>query len=293
MLAVNKIYVRYKNREISKEKAVSCLLAEIFKSPRYYCMEQLPEDEISSFLIWIYNHIPKMLENYNEFSTTFLTYFTTSVRLRYKSWRRTNVKQKCFQEVLDTQQYLEYTAPNENESQVCETLPDYEPEPESNFNLKEPLTKKQAITLLVLSLKSYYLLSNRVTASIPALTGISPQQFNQYLKSIEDKMQDKLEIRKHLENRVNMTYVMCQQYAMELSNMTMDSCQYQIVSKKYENQKKKLEYLRYRHKTFNLKPSNRMVEDVLKLPEGSVRRILARAGKSIEQIRALLDLKKE
>ena len=51
MLFVNKIYLRYKNQEISKEEAVSYLLAEIFKSPRYYCMEQLPEDEISNFLL--------------------------------------------------------------------------------------------------------------------------------------------------------------------------------------------------------------------------------------------------
>ena len=293
MLAVNKIYVCYKNQEISKEKAVSCLLAEIFKSPLYYCTERLPEDEISSFLIWIHHHIPKILENYDDSSTTFLTYFTSSVRLRYKSWKRSTVKQRCFQEVLDNQQYLDYTESNENESQVSETPPEYEIESENNISLKEPLTKKQATTLLVLSLKSYYLLSDRVVATIPALTGISPQEFRQYLRSIEDKMQDKLEIRKHLENRVNMSYIMCQQYAIELSNMTADSCQYQIVFQKYENQKKKLDYLRYRHKTFNLKPSNRMVEDVLNLPEGSVRRILATAGKSIDQILSLLDLKKE
>lgn len=293
MLFVNKIYVRFKNQEISKEEAVSHLLAEIFKSPRYYCMEQLPEDEISNFLIWIHPHIPKMLDNYKNSGSTFLTYYTSIVRLRYKSWKRLNIKQQYFQNILDTQQYLDYTEPNEKKVTVCELPPDYNSSDDMNINLREPLTKKQAITLLVLSLKSYYLLTNEVTETIPTLTGISTKEFDHYLKVIEEKMRDKLEIHKHLENRVNMSYIICQQYALELSNMAEESYQYDVISRKYENQKKKLEYLRHRHKTFNLKPSNKMVEDVLNLPEGSVRRILAGAGKSIDQIRELLDLKKE
>lgn len=288
MLIVNKIYGRYQNQEISKEEAVSHLLAEIFKSPRYYCMEVLPEDEISNFLVWIHNHIPKILENYKSSSTTFLTYYTSSVRLRFKSWKRLNIKNKYFQDILDNHHYLDYAEQNETEVIVCEKQPEYTPSIDS-VTLKEPLSKRQATTLLVLSLKSYHLLTNKVIETIPILAGIPANDFYKYIKLIEEKMSDKLDIYKRLENRINMSYILCQQYALELSQMTSECCQYDIVLRRYENQKKKLQLLRQRHKEFNLRPSNKMVEEVLNLPEGSIRRIMAKANKSVDQIRNLLD----
>lgn len=288
MLIVNKIYGRYQNQEISKEEAVSHLLAEIFKSPRYYCMEVLPEDEISNFLVWIHNHIPKILENYKSSSTTFLTYYTSSIRLRFKSWKRLNIKNKYFQDILDNHHYLDYAEQNETEVMVCEKQPEYTPSIDS-VTLKEPLSKRQATTLLVLSLKSYHLLTNKVIEMIPILAGIPANDFYKYIKLIEEKMSDKLDIYKRLENRINMSYILCQQYALELSQMTSECCQYDIVLRRYENQKKKLQLLRQRHKEFNLRPSNKMVEEVLNLPEGSIRRIMAKANKSVDQIRNLLD----
>lgn len=288
MLIVNKIYGHYQNQEISKEEAVSRLLAEIFKSPRYYCMETLPEDEISNFLIWIHNHIPKILENYKSSCTSFLTYYTSSVRLRYKSWKRLNIKNKHFQDILDNHHYLEYAEQGETEVILREKQPEYTPASDSVI-LKEPLSKKQATTLLVLSLKSYHLLTNKVIETIPILAGIPAHDFHKYIKLIEEKMSDKLDIFKKLENRINMSYIRCQQYALELSQMTSECCQYDIVLRRYENQKKKLKQLRQRHKEFNLRPSNKIVEEVLNLPEGSIRRIMAKADKSVDQIRNLLD----
>jgi DNA repair ATPase RecN len=124
---------------------------------------------------------------------------------------------------------------------------------------------------------------------IPILTGISASDFQQYLKTIEEKMKVKLEYYKKLENRINMSYILCQQYAMELSNLTAGCCQHDVILRKYENQKKKHQELRQRLKDFNLRPSNKTIEEILHLPEGSVRRIIAKADKSINQIRSLLD----
>ena len=183
---------------------------------------------------------------------------------------------------------MNYAEQNESEVIVCEKQPEYTPSIES-VNLKEPLSKRQVTTLLVLSLKSYHLLTNKVIETIPILAGISANDFYKYIKLIEEKMSDKLDIYKKLENRINMSYILCQQYALELSQMTSECCQYDIVLRRYENQKKKLQLLRQRHREFNLRPSNKMVEEVLNLPDGSIRRIMAKADKSVDQIRNLLD----
>lgn len=293
MLFVNKVYLRYRNNEISKGEAVACLLAEIFKSPRYYCMEPLPEDEVSSFLVWIHDYIPKIIENYRSSDTTFLTYYTSSVRLRYKSWKRQNVKQKVFQDILDSQHDLDYTEQTECGAPVCESQQHYSVHSDRDIKLKEPLTTKQAVTLLVLALKSFSLLSGKVMETIPALTGISEREFFRYVRLIEGKMKDKMATYQKLENRVNASYILCRQYSLELSNLEADTCQYDIVLEKYESQKEKLRRLRERHMGFNLRPTNKMVEEVLNLPEGSVRRIIAKADKQISQIRNLLDPQKK
>lgn len=288
MLQVNKIYSQLNSMEISKQEASSLLLGEIFKSPRYYCMEQLSEDEISNFLLWIYNQIPRIIDNYKNKDSSFLTYYTSSIRYRYKSWKRLNIKKQVFQQVLDNHHYYEY---NEKPSGFLVGDQDiiYSISSMRNLQLREPLTTKQAVTILVLALKSFKILSGKVTETIPSLTGISTQEFNHYVNLIETKMAKRLQKFEKIEKRTNASYVLCLQYTYELSTLDTDSSQYDIILQKYHAQRNTLNRLRDRLRHFNLQPSNKTIEEVLCLPDGSVRRILSNADKRIKQILQLID----
>lgn len=291
MLQVNKIYSQLNSMEISKQEATSLLLGEIFKSPRYYCMEQLGEDEISNFLLWIYNQIPKIIDNYKNKDSSFLTYYTSSIRYRYRSWKRLNIKQLVFQKILDNHHFHEY---NEKSSEYLVGEQDfiYSPSSTMKLYLREPLTTKQAVTILVLALKSLKILSSKVIETIPFLTGISTQEFYHYVNLIEAKMSKRIQKFEKIKNRTNTSYILCQQYDLELSTLDTESSQYGIVLQKYQVQQTTLNRLRDKLKHFNLQPSNKMIEEVLSLPDGSVRRILSNADKNIEQVLQLLDPKK-
>lgn len=288
MLQVNRIYSQLISMEISKQEASSLLLGEIFKSPRYYCMEQLEEDEISNFLLWIYDQIPRIIDNYKNKDSSFLTYYTSSIRYRYKSWKRLNIKKQVFQHILDNQHYLEY---NEKPGGflVADQDTTYSASSTRNLRLREPLTTKQAVTILVLALKTFKTLSSKVTEMIPRLTGISTHEFNHYINLIEIKMTKRLQKFEKIEKRTNASYVLCQQYTYELSTLDTASSQYDVVLQKYHAQQNTLNRLRDTLREFNLQPTNKMIEEVLCLPDGSVRRILSNADKKIKQILQLID----
>lgn len=249
----------------------------------------MEEDEVSNFLLWIYNQIPKIIENFKNTDASFLTYYTTSIRYRYRSWKRQNVKQIVFQKILDNQHYLEYGEKSGellvgDQDQVYFTNKKY-------FGLREPLTTKQATTILVLALKSFKTLSNRVTETIPYLTGVSAQEFSRYIKLIENKMNKRIQNYEKIEKRTNASYILYQQYTHELTTLDTSSCQYDIVLQRYFVLQNNLNRLRNKLKNFNLQPSNKMIEEVLSLPDGSVRRILSNADKQIKQVLQLLDPK--
>lgn len=287
---VNKIYLKYRTKELTQDEAESLLLAEIFKSPRYYGLVNPSEDEISTFLLWIHQHIPIILEKYIPAESTFLTYFTTAIRLRYRSWRRQAVKEKVLQEILDNHHYQESLENEESFLEVAELEPAYSTRP---LQPRLPLSTKQATTVLVLALRSIHLLPDSIIEKIPPLTGISREKFKKCIEKIELYTEKKRKQKQALERKINRTYIFCQQHAQELEALDESRSQYHIVAHQYEYRKRLLEKLRNARKNTCFYPPNKLIEETLRLPPGSVRRILTNADKHIAQIRALLDLENE
>lgn len=290
MLAVNRIYMQYKAQKISRQEAISFLLAEIFKSPRYYHLGSLDEDEVSCFIVWIHDHIPKILDNYNEETSSFITYFTSAVRIRFRGWRRDFVKKRIFQSILDAQHRSEQADHPLHGYSVAETAQDYLA---GTRRRRTPLSTRQALTVLVLALRSLHTLNGSIIDRIPALTGVSRQEFHGYMARIEEGMRKKKALFDHLEARINRAYILQQQYALELSSLDADSHQYFLVEHQYQHQREVLQRLRTLRQRFKLRPSGRLIEEALGIPSGSVRRILLHADRRIAQIRQLLDQEKE
>lgn len=290
---VNKLYLQYRAKELTQKETESLLLAEIFKSPKYYGLENPSEDDISNFLLWIHQYIPIILEKYSPTESTFLTYFTTAIRLRYRSWRRQIVKEKVLQEILDNYHYQESLKNAEYYMEVADLEPAYLSGPTKEMQPRYPLSTKQATTVLVLALRSIHILPTSIIERIPPLTGISQVEFQKCTTKIKLYIDKKREQKQELERRINRTYIFCQQHEQELEALDPSMSQYRIVARQYEYRKKLLEKLRNDRKNADFCPPNRLIEEALSLPQGSVRRILRNADKHIAQIRELLDLENE
>lgn len=290
MLTVNKIYTEFQKGNFTRKESSSHLLGEIFKSPWYYSLEGLSEDEISSFLVWVHSRIPKILDNYDTESSSFITYFTTAIRLLVKSWRRDFIKDTLLQDILDNHHYKEFS---QDDYVLSEPNLPYGTSKASKINLKKPLSTRHTLTILVLTLRSIYTLNQSVIDKIPSLTGIPREEFNRYVDTIKDKMKDKKQVYDELELKINRNFIFYQQYEIELQKLNPDTAQYLAIKRKYQFYKKRLNQLRQLRNNFKLHPSNKLVEDTLKIPIGTVRRIVANAEKNISQIQQLLDPQKD
>lgn len=290
---VNKIYLQYRAKKLTRNETESLLLAEIFKSPKYYGLVNPSEDDISNFLLWIHQYIPIILEKYNPTESTFLTYFTTAIRLRYRSWKRQIVKEKVLQEILDNYHYQESLKNEEYYIEVAELEPTYLPSCSQELQPRYPLSTIQATTVLVLALRSIHSLSESIINKISQLTGISREEFQRCIENVESYIEKKKQLQQQLERKINRTYIFCQQHKQELEALEPSMSQYHIVARQYEYKKKLLEKLRNDKKNAGFYPPNKLIEEALNLPKGSVRRILRNADKRIAQIKALLDLENE
>lgn len=290
MLSVNKFYLQYQEGRYTKQETSSHLLGEIFKSPWYFNLNDFTEDEISSFLVWVYKHIPKILDNYNENTSSFITYFTNAIRLLVKSWRRQIIKDSILQNILDNHHYIE----SRNDTCIVSEPPIlYTTTKNKDIDLKGPLSKKHRLTILVLALRSLYTLNQSVIDKIPSLTGISQEEFHQWIETIKEKMKNKKHIYDELERKININYILSQQYEIELQNLNPDTSHYMTLNRKYLFYKKRLHQLRMLRNRYKLRPTNKLIEETLNIPIGSMRRIIDNAEKYINQIQKLIDPKKD
>lgn len=292
MHAADKIYQDYKAQRITQEQAVSKLLGEIYKSPVYYQIQKLNEDDIGDFVVWIHKYIPSILERYDESKSAFLTYFTTAIRLRSKSWHRLNAKRKILSNTLDVHQYAEVASLAVKDGfELSEPAVEYCGSTELEPALKKPLAPKDAQFILILALKSVNFLSNTMLEKLPYIIGISPEQFETYLKTINESVHTKLKNFIHAETQVNSSYILCQQYLTELTLLDYKQQQFFLVEKQYQSRCKSLaRWRQQRQKCLEkLKPSDAAIEELLELPSGTVKRVLNNAELRVAALQELLD----
>lgn len=286
------IYFRLKKGEITKEKAASLLLEELFTNRYYFNLHNLSEDDLSSFLIWVYPKIIKSFSNFNDTMSIFTTYFTTVIRCQKNSWLREITKKAKKQAALDHHQFLEtYSLPEEEL---------YTGEAEFEYDSKEKLSKpekpvklneKQSNTLLILAMRSYANLQHAHIKKIPELIGIDENKFLEYLNIMADKTSKNKENLEKAYNRLNSSYILCNQYTKELENMEEDITQYKIVQKKLNSQKQLLKMRQEQTKNYakNMTPKVSTIARTLNRQTKYIHKILKDAESNIKDIKQILD----
>ncbi len=285
---VNSIYESFKKNKITKEKSIILLMEEIFKSPHYYEISKFNEDQRSDFILWSYKGINSLIDNYNDSSSSFLTYFTSTIRFLAKTWKKLYTREKTKQFVLDAfhdEEILE----KESKGYIYVSEPAMQYGRKNLYPLNLSPTHKK--TLLILALKCYpYLTINHIN-KIPYLVGISPDEFSKYMGAIEEKTKKNKENFNIADGKLGYTFIKCRQCINELNNMDDNINQYYIVQNDLEKHKKLLEKKRinyYRMKR-RIIPKNTTIDAVLNLKQGTSSRLIKRAQSSLFDIKRILD----
>ena len=105
------------------------------------------------------------------------------------------------------------------------------------------------------------------------------------------RIEKKFEIFSQSESKLNFAFALYLQYKHELQLLDKNQLQYNIVQSKFIKQRVTLHRLRnnHYHCEKRLRPTHAVIEKVLKIPKGSVGRILKSAEKDMITITTLLD----
>lgn len=287
----NGIYERFEKGEITKERAASMLIGEIFASPRYYGLQNFSEDQRSDFLIWMHKNITGILGGYRKSKSSFLTYFTIVTRFQTKSWKRMHAKRQAMETTVD--EYLQEAHAETEWTYAAEPEIPYCGAEDGQTDGAKALSGEQRRTLLVLALKSYPFLRPEHIERIPGLAGIEPEAFAKYTEAIYAATSKSVQQYQEADGKLTSSYMKCKQYKSELQMLDPAASQYRIVSKNLEAQHELLRKRRSAHavRIRRMMPRNIAIDRALDYPPGTSSRILKNAEKRIHEIRRILDRK--
>lgn len=287
------IYLKFKNGEITNKKAVSLLIEEVFRNKHYYRLSNLSEDDFSSFLLWLYHPLSNVLKNYKETQATFVTYFANVLNLQKYSWARDIAKKNAKQKVLDKHHFYDTYEIEEATPIVAEESFKYDNKIDFDSSIAKnvKLNQKQANTLLILAMRSYPNLRNEHIKRIPKLIGIEEEKFIEYLDIIAEKTKKNKVNLEIANNKLNKSYILCNQYKKELEQLAKDTCQYKYIEKKLATQSKLLKMRQEQIKFCckNIKPKISTIARTLNIRSSNIRKILTEAETNINEIKHILD----
>ncbi len=268
---VDDIYGLLKCNTISLDNASKKLFERIYLKPTSFGIFYMTEDDRSDYMLFLFDKLPRIIENYSEKMSTFTTYIITCVKNLKKTWYRRYYR-KCAQNVSITQYCKhDYTLfVGEQDEEYTTEVNDY-----------DICNNKDKFKLLVLGLKSCYFLTDLHISMLSKKTGICIDTICEYKHYLDATIEKKVTRYEKEKEKINKAFIQKNRCSYELSCINNDSSmgQHVLKSQKY--------YTRVWQRGIHdnacikrLRPSNKEISKVLNVYEHTV-------------YHALRDLKKE
>jgi len=257
-------------KKISKEVA----LEYVYRAPILFGYDDFDEDNRSDFLLSLHAELPRILQTYDPAKSKFLTYLVSLVRMLARGWRRKTAKARAAEDSLL------YCYRLENEPIfLSENAPEY-----SIVDVKTATSflRHTEETLLVLSLKAAYTISENQIRVIASIADFDKEKLTGLIDSIKINLEKKEDRRTHLAECRNKAFFLKTKYRMELERMYPGTSQYFNVQKQYLYQSRVVETKnKLLRRKFLLVPSNSHIGKLLNISPRRVSRLIEYAARSM------------
>ncbi len=279
---VNEIYEDYEKGLLSSKDASNKILVCLFKSPKLFGLYNMGEDEQSEFLLYLLEHMQNILLKYRRDLSTFSTYITSNIISLKKSWFREFYHKKAKQESI------KYYIKTEEDYLMCENSVEYNPSAilDSHCNLQN-LKKKDALTILILALKSCYYLTPNHIFTLAKITNYTEEDLFELKETLEKLMKKKIDSAEEKKERINLSYIKRNSCRLELDFVDENSYVAKRLRNNYNHYSRNWNYnMKSLKKLKGIKPSNGQLAQVLHMKEHAVYKILKEA-KTTDHIKLL------
>lgn len=261
------------NGIISEKKAMSAIFTSILHNKAFFGLKTLDDDEMSDFLLYIFENIRKSFYTYNIQKSSFLTYVQNIIRLNLKSWIRIRRR------VNSVQRYVLNYSKNEYSEDDSEPL--YFSEQNDSYNISSKCkTGIDKIQLLAVALKASYFLTPQHITALSCKTGYHEDYIWKLKKNIDEHMKDKYLKNEARIEKVNKSYFFRQRALDALSMLTKNHPYYLKVYRTFQfhdkNWKNRRDSVQYR----TVVPVNSYIARLLNVSESVINRAIAKAKRN-------------
>ena len=284
----------YQKKRINTDDAVRRLVEFMYRNKNWFGLNRLVEDEFHDFLLETYPLFSHLFKNYDSTKGDFTCYVFGNVTQAYHGWKRINSSHQIRKITLEE---IECSRLKTEESLYVSdilSVPEYCPE-KTRLNIKYRKKTAQRMddlekesqqekfmqeTVLILMVKSWYMIEHSLVEKISLFTGIPTDTLTEILNKTKELMSDKTEKINKLKSARNTRYFYKELYRMKCNSTYGMNLAYLINRKQeYHSNKwrKSIERIRIQNK--KLIPSNRIVGLILGIDQRRVQYLLQKANR--------------
>lgn len=291
---INLLPEQIKQKIITEENAVRKLMVELYFSPYRYKLSFADDDDRSDFILYMQTCLPRVFKNYNADIKPFAVYFYSYVHGTLYSWNRRKIRQKriadamtpdliqmheTVQELYEKEEFPCAVEIKDNKTEKQYSLPLYSKKC-TYTKCKKRIIEK---TILILTLKSCYYLSDKYIPLLSELCGCSKKMLQDTVFKIRKDLESKASVRQEFQHKRDYAYYMHRKYMAELKNRLTKDDTYKDLFSRYEkhtrNWQKKNDMLKNNY--HRVCPTNKAIGAILGICERQISYYISEAKRNI------------
>ena len=269
--ALSKMRLDYLSGRINRKIFEGLIFQYILDNFERFRLFNGDEDKWLDFLIWVYPRLSRAIDYYRERGASFDTYISAVIQ-----W-----SSREFYSMESDHRATEYACwqAKAQDMEICQPDPVYldAPPDESAVNDRIPQLKKHLhqmkITprqILLLSLKSYYFISNELLNLISETTGISKNEIQGFIDRLHSIRAKREAFIRGFQERTYCQYYRCLAFQKRLSTAYTGTAKHKKLTNYLERAQKRYSAMKDRLSKIRVDATNRQISQLLNIPKGTV-----------------------
>jgi len=271
------LYEQYVARNLSRRDFEGRIFKYLLDNYERFRVFKGNEDRWKEYLSWLYPRFSRAIDLYRDVGASFDAYITSLVHNAAKEYR-------C----READHYMtEYTCwqARAEEMTLLETEPEYY-EFRKDVSIPDGINPRQVLFLL---LKSYFWVTDEFVEKVAATIGMKASEIKNMVRELREKRSRKETEIFELRERVHCQHYRCLTYEKRMAGVQPGTVHYERLKGRFERAKKRFYTMKKRLGGMRLAPSNRMIAEVMGIPQGTVDSGLFTIKSRISRFTALED----
>lgn len=281
---VNEIPELIEKKKMTLREAQDIVWEHIYTNPVLYGINDLEEDSLSEFLLYLAKKIKRYIIEYKkERKSAFITYLTMLLHYEKKTWLRIEAKKITIQTSCMENFEMNYESQFEDyklfEPEKCVAeLNELDIEKLKKLDLHAKKKEIAKETILFLLLKSCHNTTDRMISAVSRFCGIDENKLFELVEDLRKKTMYKVENRQRHIDRIQNQYYYHRRYALEIERINENTKDFSNLQ--YKLNRRSASWRRCVFAASRVRmpcPSNMAIAETLNTTERTVQRYISQA----------------